>query len=64
MKRVQTIHRSRKSAAAYLAERGWERKGDSLGDWKFIHSAIRTHTNLIIQLRNGTWEIQAWGCVV
>lgn len=62
--KIQLIHKTRKAAAAYLIARGWAHTRTSLGDWVFTHTAIRTHQNVIVQLRNGTWQIQAWGIVV
>jgi len=58
---TQRIHKTRKAAAAYLARRGWTRASNSLGDWTFRNPAL-SFRNIIVALRNGTWEIQAWGC--
>ena len=58
--KVERIHKSRKAAAQYLIARGWIRRANSFGDWVFTHLA-KSHRNIIVALRNGTWEIQAWG---
>jgi len=59
--KVQRIHKTRKSAASYLSERGWSRRStDSFGDWVFIHP-VKQYRNIIVQLKNRSWEIQAWG---
>jgi len=51
---------SRKAAAEHLTSKGWARGKDSFGDWVFLHPTIQ-HKNIIAQLKNHTWEIQAWG---
>jgi len=58
--KVERNHKSRKAAALYLTTRGWVRGTDSIGDWTFRNSS-KNHRNIIVQLKNRTWEIQAWG---
>ena len=58
--KIERIHKSRKAAAQYLSSRGWVRAADSFGDWVFTHPS-KSHRNIIAALKNGTWEIQAWG---
>jgi len=58
--RIQLLHKTRKSAAAYLTKRGWRRVEDSLGDWVFSHAHITSHDNIIIHHFDRTWEIRAW----
>lgn len=63
MTRIQREHKTRKAAAAYLIARGWTHARTSLGDWVFTHPG-KSYSNIIVQLKNQSWEIQAWGLVV
>jgi hypothetical protein len=61
IRRIEYTHKSRQAAAEHLTERGWVRGKDSFGDWTFTHPQIKTHRNIIVALKNGMWQIQAWG---
>jgi len=60
MRKIERNHKSRKAAAQYLTERGWAHTSTSFGDWVFT-APSKSFKNIIVQLKNRSWEIQAWG---
>lgn len=58
---TKRIHPTRKAAVQYLTIRGWTHTATVCGSRVFIHSSL-SFKNIVVQLNNGKWEIQAWGC--